>query len=278
MGAEPGEGFPADGEGPPRDVRLSPFRIGVTTVTNAQFSAFVRATGYITQAEEAGSSFVFYLQVPQALRDTIRQHPHGMPWWLEVRDACWQRPEGPASHVRDRPGDPVVHVSWNDAQAYCRWAGVALPTEAQWEYAARGGLEGKRYAWGDELTQDPPCNIWRGTFPHQPAPGWHPAPVGAGAHPPNGFGLDAIAGNVWEWCEDWFTPQYHATTAAENPLAGEPTGRRSLRGGSFLCHDSYCDRYRVAARGSNTPESSASNVGFRVVDCRAGQVAGPSAA
>lgn len=264
MGAEQGEGFPADGEGPPREVRVSPFRIAATTVTNAQFAAFVRATGYITQAEEAGSSFVFYLQVPPALRQAIRQHPRGLPWWLELGDACWQRPEGPGSQVRDRPDHPVVHVSWHDAQAYCRWAGVSLPTEAQWEYAARGGLQGRRYPWGDAMPDDPPCNIWRGEFPHAPAAGRTPGPVAAGRHPPNGFGLDAMAGNVWEWCEDWFTPAYHQASASTDPLIVEPTGRRSTRGGSFLCHDSYCNRYRVAARGSNTPESSASNLGFRV--------------
>lgn len=265
MGAPPGEGFPADGEGPPRDVRVSPFRMAATTVSNAQFSEFVRATGYITQAEEAGSSFVFYLQVPQAVRSMIRQHPSGLPWWLDVQGACWQRPEGPGSNVRDRPDHPVVHVSWDDAQAYCHWAGVALPTEAQWEYAARGGLHAKRYPWGDLKPAAPPCNIWRGAFPHEPAAGWHPETVLPKAYPPNDFGLYAMSGNVWEWCQDWFTPEYHPATSAINPLHGEPTGRRSSRGGSFLCHDSYCNRYRVAARSSNTPESSACNQGFRVI-------------
>jgi len=264
MGTDSREGFPADGEGPARRVHLSPFSIAATTVTNAQFTEFVRATGYITQAEEAGSSFVFYLQVPRELRDTIRQHPNGLPWWLEVRDACWQRPEGPGSHVRNRMAHPVVHVSWEDAQAYCRWAGARLPTEAQWECAARGGLEGMRYTWGNEMPAEPPCNIWRGMFPNEPAPGWQPGVVDAAANTPNGYGLHNMAGNVWEWCEDWFTPDYHRVTGASDPLYAEPTGRRSSRGGSFLCHDSYCNRYRVAARGSNTPHSSASNQGFRI--------------
>jgi sulfatase modifying factor 1 len=264
MGAEAGEGFPADGEGPPRPVTLSAFRIAATTVTNAQFSAFVRATGHITQAEEAGSSFVFYLQVAPSLRDTIRRTPAGLPWWLEVPDACWQRPEGPGSHVRDRMDHPVVHVSWNDAQAYCQWAGARLPTEAQWEYAARGGLAGRRLPWGDVMGEPPPCNIWRGGFPHQPAAGWAPGTVPAGAFAPNGFGLHNSSGNVWEWCADWFTPQYHQVTGDTDPESTLATGRRSARGGSFLCHDSYCNRYRVAARGSNTPDSSASNLGFRV--------------
>jgi formylglycine-generating enzyme len=265
MGTDTHEGFPADGEGPARTVTLGAFSIAPTTVTNEQFTRFVRATGYITQAEQAGSSFVFYLQVPPALRATIRQHPQGLPWWLDVGDACWQRPEGPGSHVRDRLHHPVVHVSWHDAQAYCQWAGVRLPTEAQWEYAARGGLAGRRLPWGDELGEDPPCNIWRGRFPNEPQAGWQPGTMPAASHPPNAFGLHNMSGNVWEWCEDAFTPDYHRVTAAADPLFAQDTGRRSCRGGSFLCHDSYCNRYRVAARGSNTPDSSAGNLGFRVV-------------
>jgi formylglycine-generating enzyme required for sulfatase activity len=265
MGTDAPEGFPADGEGPARRVTVSPFRIAPATVTNAQFSAFVRASGYITQAEEAGASFVFYLQVPQAARATIRHYPSGLPWWLEVPDACWQRPEGPGSHIRERMDHPVVHVSWHDAQAYCRWSGTRLPTEAQWEFAARGGLDGRRYPWGDELGDEPPCNIWRGEFPNRPAAGWTPAPLPAGRFAPNAHGLHDMAGNVWEWCEDWFDPRYHAITATLDPLQQAPSGRRSSRGGSYLCHASYCNRYRVAARGSNTPGSSASNQGFRVV-------------
>lgn len=264
MGADDREGFPADGEGPARRVTLSPFRIAAAAVTNAQFNDFVRATGYITQAEEAGSSFVFYLQVPTALRGAIRQVPSGLPWWLDVADACWQRPEGPGSHIRDRLDHPVVHVSWHDAQAYCTWAGGRLPTEAQWEFAARGGLAGRRFPWGDELSADPPCNIWRGAFPNQPASGWQPGTVPVHSFAPNGRGLYNAAGNVWEWCEDWFSPDYHRSTREADPLQSQETGRRSSRGGSFLCHDSYCNRYRVAARGSNTPGSSASNQGFRM--------------
>jgi sulfatase modifying factor 1 len=264
MGTDSGEGFPADGEGPARRVSLKPFRIAATTVTNAEFASFVRATGYITQAEAAGSSFVFYLQVAPQVRSSIRRVVSGLPWWVQVDDACWQRPEGPGSHILERGDHPVVHVSWFDAQAYCAWAGVRLPSEAEWEFAARGGLHERRYVWGDEMPPTAPCNIWRGVFPHEPLSGWQPGTVAARSFAPNGYGLYNAAGNVWEWCQDWFSPDYHRATATRDPLQAEASGRRCARGGSFLCHDSYCNRYRVAARGSNTPDSAASNYGFRV--------------
>ena len=260
------EGFAEDGEGPAREVELAPFAIARTAVTNAQFRAFVRATSYITEAEQAGSSFVFYLQVDPERRAAIRQVSRELPWWLPVEGACWQRPTGPGSWIHDRLDHPVVHVSWNDAAAYCAWAGAQLPTEAQWEFAARGGLAGKRYAWGDELEPGGRrgCNIWQGEFPSKPAPGWSPGTLPAGDFEPNGWGLHQMAGNTWEWCADWASPDYHRATAACDPLHDKPTGRRSLRGGSFLCHESYCNRYRVAARGSNTRDTSASTCGFRV--------------
>lgn len=266
MGTNAPEGFPADGEGPAREVELSAFRIATTTVTNAAFARFVQATGHVTQAERAGSSFVFYLQVPKAVRDTIRRVPRGLPWWLDIAGADWRHPEGPGSQLDDRADHPVVHVSWDDAQAYCAWSGTRLPTEAQWEYAARGGLVQARYPWGQEhpLQGEPRCQIWRGEFPNRPAAGWQPGTVRADAHAPNGHGLYNMAGNVWEWCADWFSPDAPLTTAARDPLQHIPTGQRAMRGGSFLCHDSYCNRYRVAARSSSTPTSSASNVGFRV--------------
>jgi formylglycine-generating enzyme required for sulfatase activity len=267
MGSDDAQGFAEDGEGPAREVIVSAFRIAPTAVTNAQFRAFVRATGYVTEAEREGASFVFYLQVPADRRSGLRRVSRELPWWLPVEGACWQRPCGPGSMVYDRLDHPVVHVSWNDAAAYCVWAGVRLPTEAEWEYAARGGLAGRRYPWGDEFEPggERQCNTWQGEFPSAPREGWAPGTVAARSFSPNGFGLYNTAGNAWEWCADWFSPDYHRSTAAQDPLQARPTGRKSMRGGSFLCHDSYCNRYRVAARGANTPGSSTSNGGFRVV-------------
>ncbi|MEO7392248.1 MAG: formylglycine-generating enzyme family protein [Ramlibacter sp.] len=266
MGTDSDEGSAADGEGPARFVTLGAFRIADAAVTNLQFSEFVRAASYITQAEEHGSSFVFKLQVPLPRREAIRVQPSGLPWWLSVNDACWQRPEGPGSHIRARMHHPVVHVSWHDAKAYCRWAGARLLTEAEWEFAARGGLVQCRYPWGDELAPGgvPRSNVWQGDFPDLPEPGWQPTTAPVHAFGPNAYGLYNMSGNVWEWCEDWFSPAYPCETAIVDPLQDRPTGLRSTRGGSFLCHDSYCNRYRIAARGSNTPSSSASNCGFRV--------------
>jgi formylglycine-generating enzyme required for sulfatase activity len=265
--AEPGR-FPADGEGPARDVSVSRFEIACHTVTNAQFGEFVRETGYTTDAERFGWSFVFEMFVPPALRQSIGRAAADTPWWIPAPHAYWAQPEGPHSTVLDRLEHPVVHVSWNDAKAYCDWAHAQLPTEAQWEFAARGGLDRKIYPWGDELmsTGRHRCNIWQGQFPAiNTAEDGFAGTAPANAYEPNGYGLFCTVGNVWEWCEDLFSPDYHRTTSSVDPLSLTPTGSRSLRGGSFLCHDSYCNRYRVAARSSNTPESSASNIGFRVV-------------
>lgn len=266
MGSDAAEGYPEDGEGPARRVTLSPFALARTTVTNAQFNAFVRATRHITDAEAAGESFVFWLQASEAQRRAVRRVPRGLPWWLPIEGACWQRPEGPGSSIDGRPDHPVVHVSWHDAQAYCAWAGVRLPTEAEWELAARSGRERARFPWGDALDNEGAgrANLWQGRFPDAPAAGWQPAPMAAAALPPNAYGLHHVTGNVWQWCADAFSPTYHLETPARDPLLARETGRRALRGGSFLCHASYCHRYRVAARNGNAPASTASNVGFRV--------------
>jgi formylglycine-generating enzyme required for sulfatase activity len=243
------EGYPADHEGPARRVRLAGFHLDATTVTNAAFAAFVKATGHVTTAEREGTSAVFHLDHRGDGSDVVGR-PAATPWWLAVRGADWRHPEGPGSDVSRRQNHPVVHVSHDDARAYAAWAGKRLPTEAEWEAGARGGLEGRRYPWGDELLPRGRwmCNIFQGDFPVRNTceDGWATtAPVKA--FPANGYGLHQMAGNVWEWCQDWFTPG----------------AARVMRGGSFLCHDSYCNRYRVAARSSSPPDSTAANLGFR---------------
>lgn len=251
MGSEDADTNPGDGEGPVREIRVAPFAIDAYAVTNDRFSAFVEATGYRTEAEQFGWSYVFAKFLPGPLRK-ISPRPPQTPWWCAVRGASWDSPEGHPSHVRERGDHPVVHITWRDALAYCQWAGARLPTEAEWEYAARGGLDQARYAWGDDLTPDGKhrCNIWQGAFPtrNTEEDGYAgTAPVHAYA--PNGFGLYNTAGNVWEWSAD--------------PWQADTPDRRTMRGGSYLCHDSYCNRYRVAARTSNTVDSSSGNIGFR---------------
>jgi formylglycine-generating enzyme required for sulfatase activity len=268
MGASGRERFPLDGEGPQRKVGLSEFSISCYAVTNAQFADFVRDTGYLTDAERFGWSFVFDGLIAAGALEGIETRAAETPWWVPVPRAYWAQPEGPHSSVLERPHHPVVHVSWNDASAYCRWAHARLPTEAEWECAARGGLGGALYPWGNELMPDGEhrCNIWQGSFPDRnTADDGYAGTAPVDAYPSNGYGIYNMAGNVWEWCQDFFSPAYHRTTAAKDPLQTQPSAARSMRGGSFLCHDSYCNRYRVAARSSNTPDSSSSNIGFRVV-------------
>ncbi|GAB3543176.1 formylglycine-generating enzyme family protein [Arthrobacter tecti] len=268
MGDAFGEGYPADGETPVHEVRLDAFRMDTTAVTNEQFARFVDATGYRTEAEQYGTSAVFHLVVNADPADIVGAAA-GAPWWLNVRGAYWAHPLGGRSSWTDVRDHPVVHVSHNDALAYCRWAGRRLPTEAEWEYAARGGLVDARYPWGNNLYDDDGghlCNIWQGTFPGSNTvdDGFlGTAPVRS--FPANGYGLYEVSGNVWEWCADWFLPRYYRKSPAENPPGPTIGSGRVMRGGSYLCHDSYCNRYRVAARTSNSPESSSSNCGFRTV-------------
>ncbi|TDO46736.1 formylglycine-generating enzyme required for sulfatase activity [Kribbella sp. VKM Ac-2527] len=265
MGDPFGEGYRADGEIPVHVVRLSAFAVDPTAVTNAEFAAFVAATGYRTEAEQYGSSAVFHLAVA-AKPDDIIGRASGSPWWLTVRGADWCHPDGPSSGIDDRVDHPVVHVSHNDALAYCRWAGKRLLTEAEWEYAARGGHDGRRFVWGDELSPGGvhKCNIWQGTFPtDNTLDDGYLTTAPARSFDPNDFGLWNLAGNVWEWCADWFSPQYYRRSPTEDPTGPRYGDGRVMRGGSYLCHASYCHRYRVAARSHNTPESSAGNLGFR---------------
>ena len=267
MGSEDSDVVAGDGEGPVREVKMGEFFISPAAVTNRQFSQFVGDTGYVTDAERFGWSFVFRAFVPptSAVVGTVSD----AEWWLGVSGATWRSPEGAGSDLADRSEHPAVHVSWNDAVAYCDWAGTRLPTETEWEKAARGGLVGRRFPWGDDLVPNGEhrCNIWQGTFPtvDTGADGFRgTAPVEA--YPPNGYGLFNTAGNVWEWCADWWSTQWHSVARPETRLdpAGPATGMaKVMRGGSYLCHASYCNRYRVAARTSATPDSSTGHTGFR---------------
>ena len=269
MGTDYAEGFPEDGEGPVREVVVGPFYIDVSPVMNTQFLEFVQATGFRTEAERFGWSFVFRGHIPVGqYKDLVDATVNEAGWWCKVSGADWQHPEGPDTSIGIRSDQPVIHVSWNDALAYCEWAGKRLPTEAEWEYAARGGLEQKLFPWGDELTPAGKhlCNVWQGEFPTLDlGEDGYTGPCPPAAFPSNGYGLHSITGNVWEWCSDWFHPTWHVSATRTNPVGpGQGTGK-VIRGGSYLCHKSYCNRYRVAARTSNTPDSTSGHMGFRCV-------------
>lgn len=258
MGTDDGEGFQADQEGPVRKQYVKPFLMDSHTVTNEEFAQFVKETGYITEAERFGWSFVFYQFIARDIQVEVQQVA-AAPWWLAVEQAYWHQPEGPDSSIKNRMDHPVIHVSWNDAVAFTKWAGKRLPSESEWEFAARGGLVQQKYPWGNELTPNGAhyCNIWQGTFPNtNTLEDGYIGTAPAVSFPQNGFGLYNMAGNVWEWCSDPFAQQTEEELHQENI-------HRAMRGGSYLCHESYCNRYRVAARTSNTMDSSAGNIGFR---------------
>ncbi|MCC5986681.1 MAG: formylglycine-generating enzyme family protein [Pararhodobacter sp.] len=270
MGCEGPDTISGDGEGPIRRVTLASFRIAATTVTNAEFAAFVSATGHVTDAELIGWSFVFFtLLHPGAARHVMPGAPAGAPWWRAVEGANWRAPRGPGSSWQGCPDHPVVHVSWSDATAYANWIGGRLPSEAEWEKAARGGRANSRFPWGDDLTPKGRhmCNIWQGRFPdHDNAEDGHAGTAPARSFPENGYGLYNMVGNVWEWCADWWSEDWHIRhqdLARANPRGPRRGAERVLRGGSYLCHHSYCARYRVSARTRATPDSTTGHTGFR---------------
>lgn len=262
--------FAADLDSPRRKVKLSPFLISPTAVTAAEYARFAADTGYRSVAEREGWSYVFHLLLPDPA--AWPDSPPGLPWWRRVDGACWQAPEGPGSTNVGREDHPAVHIAWYDALAYCTWAGLSLPSEAQWERAARGGLAKRRFPWGDQMEPGgiPAMNTFRGHFPRQTdaGPGWT-GTVPVTAYAPNGYGLWNMTGNVWEWAVDRFGPlappsRLPVLDPAADPDAATPAAPRVQRGGSYLCHDSYCDRYHVHSRTRNDPDSSTGHSGFRV--------------
>lgn len=287
-------------EQPVQTVRVHAFWIDATEVTNAQFRRFVESTGYITTAEKAPTLEEIMAQAPPGTPTPPKEmlvaaslvfSPPGRPvpldnaaaWWRWMKGANWRHPEGPDSSIDTREDHPVVHVSWFDAAAYAKWAGKRLPTEAEWEFAARGGLTGKAYTWGDAPVSDttPQANIWQGDFPYNNtnSDGYvRSAPVKSYA--PNAYGLYDMAGNVWEWCADWYHPAAYMMRAGPkgkstiiNPMGpdrslnpSEPYApSRVNRGGSFLCHRSYCEAYRTSGRRGTAADTGMSHVGFRCV-------------
>ena len=287
-------------EAPKHRVRVDGFWMDVTEVTNAQFRAFVDATGYKTVAERMVDWDELKLQLPPGTPkpddDALQpgslvffspDHPvqvaDYLQWWRWTRGADWRHPTGPDSSIVGRDDDPVVHIAFEDALAYCKWAGKRLPTESEWEFAARGGLSEKVNVWGDEPVDETRANIWQGMFPYENTAADGFAFVSPVKHfPPNGYGLYGMAGNVWEWCSDLYRPDEYARrvkAAGQSgvtvnpkgpPRSFDPRNPRALesrvhRGGSFLCHDSYCASYRPSARMASPPDTSSQNVGFRCV-------------
>jgi formylglycine-generating enzyme required for sulfatase activity len=265
--------YPTDGEGPSRSVWLDEFKISQYSVTNSEFAAFIEATGYQTEAEIYGWSYVFNGFIDET---TASKQVAGVaasaPWWLAIEGAYWFKPFGNSQTIEEFLNHPVVHVSHNDALEYCKWTGYQLPTEAQWEKASRGGLTGKTFPWGDDLLEngEHQSNIWQGEFPHlntEEDGFFGTAPVDS--FTANNFGLYNTVGNVWEWTNDFWSARWHIPESVEtrrNPAGPhKESGNRVLKGGSFMCHDSYCYRYRNSARTFNSPNTSTSHIGFRCI-------------
>jgi sulfatase modifying factor 1 len=296
MGTEDPTDMICGGSDPMPDARpihrvfVDGFWMDATVVTNDEFDRFVQATRYVTVAERKPKEEDFPGVPPEALTpgSTVFTPPEEpaplnnyLAWWRYIPGASWRHPDGPGSGIQGRGNYPVIHIAYEDAEAYAKWAGKRLPTEAEWEFAARGGLSGQPYAWGSELK---PGNKWmantyQGSFPMKDTgeDGFAGlAPVAQ--FPTNGYGLYDMAGNVWEWCADWYRPDYYAQLAASSRAARNPTGpadsmdpaepgtpKRVERGGSFLCTDQYCTRYMVGSRGKGEPSTGSNHLGFRCV-------------
>ena len=266
MGDSTHQGFVEDYEGPAVEKEVHAFEMAKTPVTNAEFLEFVQATGYQTLAERLGDSYVFHLLLPE---EKGENYPHvtGSPWWKVVPNAHWAQPFGEGSSIEGIEDHPVVHIALEDAIAYCRWANLQLPTEVQWEYAARA-MSTSTYPWGEDLVPESGyrANTWQGDFPNvnDALDGFvGTAPVYS--FEPNDFGLYQMIGNVWEWCSH---PRGIVLPLVEERISLDsikPSGEFAIRGGSFLCHCSYCNRYRVAARNGAFVTSTTSHMGFRCV-------------
>ncbi len=254
-----------DEEGPTTRKQLQPFNMMQGSVTNELFEAFVNDTGYVTDAERFGWSFVFHTELDKT--DNRRDYVAGSPWWRKTRGANWRYINGPDNTDAIEPDHPVVHVSWNDANAFAKWIGGRLPSESEWEHAARGGLGDVPFPWGYREPDDTsfqPCNIWQGSFPtHNNCTDGYFATAPVMSYEPNGYGLYNMCGNVWEWTSGRFKIKSRTKEAKRH--AKQMQGTKVLKGGSFLCHKSYCFRYRIAARTGTTPDSTTAHQGFRLV-------------
>ncbi len=269
-------------EGPPRETMIAPFWIDRTEVTNRDFARFIAATHYTTMAEQPLDPAAYPGLAPELLKpsslvfipsENARSSPSD--WWSVVPGADWRHPKGPNSSLDGLHDLPVVHIAWADAMAYANWLGRDLPTEAEWEYAARGGIDGAAYEWGDDPRQDKPrANTWQGIFPVSDtgADGYKAETAPVGCFPANGYGLHDISGNVWEWTKDWYAPGLAPDDDGTGPpqdRAHDPVepgvAKHVIKGGSFLCADNYCLRYRPPARQAGPTDTGSSHIGFRTV-------------